>query len=101
MVTLQEVRQNPVVDSFIRRGNEYLGILGFPEHSYRHLNLVSTIAFNILAELGYPPREAELAAIAGYLHDIGNVVSRNEHGISGANLCFPILTAMGMPPDEV
>ncbi|MGB9904868.1 MAG: HD domain-containing protein [Desulfotomaculales bacterium] len=101
MVTLQEVRQNPVVDSFIRRGNEYLGILGFTEHSYRHLNLVSTIAFNILAELGYPPREAELAAIAGYLHDIGNVVSRNEHGISGANLCFPILTAMGMPPDEV
>ena len=101
MVTLQDVKLNPIVDSFIRRGNEYLGIMGYTEHSYRHLNLVSTIAFGILRDLGYPPREAELAAIAGYLHDIGNVVSRNEHGISGAVLCIPVLTAMGMPPDEV
>lgn len=101
MVTLQDVKNNPIIDSFIRKGNEYLGVMGFTEHSYRHLNLVSTIAFNILRELGHPERDAELAAIAGYLHDIGNVISRNEHGISGANLCFPILVNMGMPPGEV
>ncbi|MCL6447320.1 MAG: HD domain-containing protein [Armatimonadetes bacterium] len=101
MVTLQDVKKNPIIDSFICKGNEYLGVMGFTEHSYRHLNLVSTIACNILRELGHPEREAELAAIAGYLHDIGNVISRNEHGISGASLCFPILMNMGMPPGEV
>ncbi|MEW6425779.1 MAG: HD domain-containing protein [Bacillota bacterium] len=101
MITLQDVKNNPIIDSFIRKGNEYLGVMGFTEHSYRHLDLVSTIAYSILNELGYPQRNAELAAIAGYLHDIGNVISRNEHGISGANLCFPILVTMGMPPEEV
>lgn len=101
MITLEDIKNNPVVDSFIRKGNEYLGVLGFTEHSYRHLNLVSSIARNILEKLGYPKREAELAAIAGYLHDIGNVVSRNEHGISGAALAFPILMNMGMHHDEV
>ncbi|MEW6274567.1 MAG: HD domain-containing protein [Bacillota bacterium] len=101
MITLQDVKNNPIIDSFIRKGNEYLGVMGFTEHSYRHLDLVSTIAYSILNELGYPQRNAELAAIAGYLHDIGNVISRNEHGISGANLCFPILVTMGMLPEEV
>ncbi|GBF35322.1 hypothetical protein DCCM_4445 [Desulfocucumis palustris] len=101
MVTLEDVRKNPVVDSFIRKGNEYLGAMGFTEHSYRHVNLVSKIASTILKQLKYSPREAELAAIAGYLHDIGNVVSRNDHGNSGASITFPILMAMGMEPDEV
>jgi hypothetical protein len=101
LVTLSEVKKNPVIDSFIRKGNEYLGAMGFTEHSYRHINLVSSIAKNILDKLGYSKREGELAAIAGYLHDIGNVVSRNDHGISGATLVYPILLQMGMDPDEV
>ena len=101
MLNFEEVKKNPVIDSFIRKGNEYLGAMGYTEHSYRHLNLVSSIAKNILERLGFDRREAELAAIAGYLHDIGNVVSRNNHGISGATLCCPILLEMGMAPDEV
>ncbi|MHB8158676.1 MAG: HD domain-containing protein [Desulfocucumaceae bacterium] len=101
MVTLEEIKVNPVVDSFIRKGNEFLGTMGYTEHSYRHLNLVSKIAKNIIQSLGYSERETELAAIAGYLHDIGNVVSRNEHGISGAAIAYPILTGMGMLPDEI
>lgn len=101
MLTFEEVKKNPVIDSFIRKGNEYLGAMGYTEHSYRHLNLVASIAKNILERLGYDRREAELAAIAGYLHDIGNVVSRNNHGISGASLSCPILLEMGMAPDEV
>ncbi|SHJ18225.1 HD domain-containing protein [Desulfofundulus thermosubterraneus] len=101
MITLEDIKNNPIVDSFIRKGNEYLGVMGFTEHSYRHLNLVSSIARSILERLGYPEREAELAAIAGYLHDIGNVVSRNDHGISGAVLAFSILNSMGMHPDEI
>lgn len=101
MPTLQEIMLNPVVDSFIRKGNEFLGAMGFTEHSHRHLKLVSGIASSIIKKLGYPEREAELAAIAGYLHDIGNVVSRNDHGISGAMIVYPILTGMGMLPDEI
>jgi metal-dependent HD superfamily phosphatase/phosphodiesterase len=101
MVNLEDIRKNPVVDSFIRKGNEFLGTLGFTEHSYRHVNLVSRIASKILKQLNYPARDAELAAIAGYLHDIGNVISRNDHGNSGAVLVFSLLMSMGMEPDEV
>ncbi|MFZ5631370.1 MAG: HD domain-containing protein [Bacillota bacterium] len=101
MVTLADIKNNPVVDSFIRKGNQFLGSMGFTEHSYRHLNLVSSIARDILEKLGYSPREADLAAIAGYLHDIGNVVSRNDHGISGAVIVYPLLMGMGMDPDEM
>lgn len=101
MVVLDDIKRNPVIDSFIRKGNEHLGAMGFTEHSYRHVNLVSSIAKNIMIKLRYSAREAELAAIAGYLHDIGNVVSRNDHGISGATICCPILLQMGMDPDEV
>ncbi len=101
MVTLEDISGNPVVDSFIKMGNQFLGAMGYTDHSHRHLRLVSGIAREILAKLGYSAREAELAAIAGYLHDIGNVVSRNDHGISGAAIVYPILTEMGMEPDEI
>lgn len=101
VITLEDVKSNPVVNACIIKGNEYLGVQGFTEHSYRHINLVSSIAKNILERLGRPKREVQLAAIAGYMHDLGNVVSRKEHGISGGNLAFPILLNMGMPPEEV
>jgi len=101
LVTLEDVKRNPVIESFIRKGNQYLGVSGFTEHGHRHLNLVASIARNILERLGYPARDAELASIAGYLHDIGNVVSRNDHGISGALIAYTVLSQMGMPPDEV
>ena len=75
--------------------------MGFTEHSYRHVNLVSSIARSIMERLGYSERQAELAAIAGYIHDIGNVANRSDHGISGAVMAYPILMQMGMHPDEI
>lgn len=101
MITLEDVKKNQIVDTCIRKGNEYLGVMGFTEHGYRHINLISRIARNILERLNYPEREVELAAIAGYMHDIGNVVSRYDHGQSGATLGFNILSEMGMPPEEI
>ncbi|MDF9408684.1 HD domain-containing protein [Pelotomaculum isophthalicicum JI] len=101
MITLEDIKKDPVVDSFIRKGNKYLGVIGYTEHSYRHVNLVSSIARNVLERLGFPQRQAELAAIAGYMHDLGNVVNRTEHGISGAVIAYPILMQMGMHPDEI
>lgn len=101
VVTLDDVKKDPEIDVLLRRGNEYLGFLGFTEHSYRHVNLVASICHNILGRLGYPERIQELGAIAGYLHDIGNAISRHDHGQSGAILCYGILTRLGMPPEEV
>lgn len=101
LVTLDDVKKDGYVDTLIRVGNENLGIMGYTEHGFRHLNLVASIAYNVMKRLGYPQREAELAAIAGYLHDIGNVVNRNGHHWSGAVLAYFILNRLGMAPEEV
>ncbi|MEW6308935.1 MAG: HD domain-containing protein [Bacillota bacterium] len=100
-LTVDDVRRDPEVEAFITKGNELLGAMGFTEHGHRHANLVASIAHNILARLDFPPREAELAAIAGYLHDIGNVISRHNHEQTGALLAYQSLTRMGMPIEEV
>ena len=83
-VTVDEVRRDHEVKVFIAKANENLGILGYTEHGPRHASLVADIAENVLLRLGYPPRTAELAAIAGYLHDIGNGINRLDHGIVAA-----------------
>ncbi|WP_277998894.1 HD domain-containing protein [Moorella sulfitireducens] len=100
-VTLEDVKRDQEVDALIVKGNEHLGAMGFTEHSHRHLNLVARISYNVLEHLGYDRRLAELAAIAGYLHDIGNVISRQDHGQTGALLAYRILTRLGMPAGEV
>lgn len=101
MVTLEVVRADTEVETYIRQGHEHLGAIGFTEHSLRHAGLVARIAHSIMSHLDFPDREAELAAIAGYLHDIGNVISRQDHGQTGAVLAFDILRRLGMPPHEV
>jgi metal-dependent HD superfamily phosphatase/phosphodiesterase len=75
--------------------------MGFTEHGFRHLSLVSNIAYNVIRILGLSEREAELASIAGYMHDIGNVVNRRGHHLSGAILAYYILDDLGMHPDEL
>lgn len=100
-VMLEDVKKNEVVDSFIQAANDYLGAIGYTEHGYRHVSLVSSVAQNILASLNYPKRLQELAAIAGYVHDIGNVVNRQDHGQSAALIAMDILKKMGLTPDEI
>ncbi|HHY38254.1 MAG TPA: HD domain-containing protein [Clostridia bacterium] len=101
IITLRDVRKDTEVETYIRRGNEHLGECGFTEHGQRHADLVSSIARNILLRLGQKERDAELSAIAGYLHDIGNVVSRYIHGQTGAVMAWKILERLGMPADEI
>lgn len=101
LVTLEDVRANPVVEAYIKAGNEHLGALGFTDHGLRHSGLVANIAKNLLNKLEFSEREQELAAIAGYLHDIGNVVSRYYHAQVGAALAERILSDMGMDPAEI
>ncbi|MCS7151593.1 MAG: HD domain-containing protein [Endomicrobia bacterium] len=100
-VTVEDLKQNSIVRSFIEAANEYLGSIGYTEHGFRHVMLVSEVAGNILRLLGYPTRICELAEIAGYLHDIGNVINRRDHGQSSAILAMEILDSIGMPADEI
>lgn len=90
-----------MVQAYMRLGNEYIGTIGAIEHNLSHAEYVSKLCYQILQQLGYSLREAELAAIAGYLHDIGNLVNRYGHGMSGALLAFDTLMEMGMEPEEV
>lgn len=100
-ILLEDVKKVPMVKAFIEIGNQHLGSLGFTEHSFRHAGLVASIAANILERLGYPQRDGELAAIAGYLHDLGNVITRYNHGQSGAYLAMQVLQELGMPWEEI
>jgi metal-dependent HD superfamily phosphatase/phosphodiesterase len=99
-VTLHMVRADPEVKAFIKKADENLAVLGYPEHGPRHAGLVAKIAKNILLHLGRPEREAELAAIAGYLHDLGNGISRLDHGIAASLLAHTVLQRLGMPTAE-
>ncbi|MGI9952658.1 HD domain-containing protein [Moorellaceae bacterium AZ2] len=99
-VTLEEVKKDPEVETLVQQGNRHLEVLGYTEHGHRHLSLVASISYNVLHRLGYPERMAQLASIAGYLHDIGNVISRENHGQAGALLAYHILSRLGMAPEE-
>ncbi len=98
---LAAVKKHPLVISLLEGANRYLGVIGFTEHGHRHANLVSNIAQNVLTHLKYTERLSELAAIAGYLHDIGNVIGREDHGISAANIAIMVLRDLNMDPDEI
>lgn len=64
--------------------------LGFTEHGFRHANLTARIAFNVLSRLGFDERISGLGSISGYLHDVGNMVSRENHGQIGALLVYDV-----------
>ncbi|MFR7832612.1 MAG: hypothetical protein ACLU3F_15605 [Blautia wexlerae] len=97
-ITLEQVKQSEEITSYIRKADESLSALGFTEHSFAHVGLVSAQASAILKTLGYDDRTCELAAIAGWLHDIGNVINRIDHAQSGAVMAFRILDKMGAAP---
>ena len=100
-MTYQEIKKNEEIKTYIRQADLALSALGFTEHSFAHVTLVAEKAGYILQTLGYPERTVELVKIAGYLHDIGNLVNRVEHSQSGAIMAFRILDHLNFPPDEI
>ncbi len=100
-ITLDDVKADPGVRSYMERADRHLGVIGYTEHGDRHAGLVAKIAYNIMTRLDRPQRQAELASIAGYLHDLGNLVNREYEAQSGALIAESILTRMGMPFDEI
>ena len=96
MITLEDVKNNEEVRELVLTSQKQLNVLGYTEHSLRHINIVSQRAGKILETLGYPEHRIELAKIAGYMHDIGNSVNRVDHAHTGAVLTYFILKDMGM-----
>lgn len=101
MITFEDIKKNTMIRTFIRKADESLGALGYTEHSFAHVTMVAETAGYLLTELGYDERDVELARIAGYMHDIGNVVNRVDHAQSGAIMAFRILDGLGMEPEEI
>lgn len=101
MVNLDLVKAHPFVNTAMDMGNEFIGNTGAIEHNRRHAEYVAQLAAKVTEGLGGTAREAELAAIAGFLHDIGNMVNRYKHGMAGALMAMSILLELGMDPVEV
>ena len=101
MITFKEIKADKKIKAYIEHADKSLLALGFTEHSYAHVGLVSHRAEYILSTLGYSERKCELVKIASYLHDIGNVVNRKDHSQSGAVMAFRILDTIGMDADEI
>ena len=101
MITFETIKNSKDIQIYISKADESLRALGYTEHSFAHVGKVSSDAAYILSTLGYDERTVELARIAGYLHDIGNLVNRVDHSQSGAVMAFRILDNLGMPADEI
>ncbi|MBT9154459.1 MAG: hypothetical protein DDT39_01135 [Firmicutes bacterium] len=100
-VSLSAVKAHPRVQTYLDFGNGHLAAMGFTEHGLRHSAVVAQVAARILRELGHSERETELAAIAGWTHDLGNVISRHNHGQSAAMIVMQTLEEMSMPFAEI
>ena len=101
MITFEEIKKNEDIKVYIKKADESLNALGYTEHSFAHVGKVAEVAGYILETLGYDAHDVELAKIAGYMHDIGNLVNRIEHSQSGAIMAFRILDKMGMPSEDI
>ncbi len=100
-IDIKDLREHPVISALLERADKNLQEMGYTEHGLRHAELTASIARNIMLRLGYSEREAELAAISGFLHDIGNAVNRENHACAGALIAFEVLREMGLPMEEI
>ena len=101
MITFEQIKNNEDIKTYIKEADASLVALGFTEHSFAHVVRAAEVCGSILETLGYDERTVELAKIAGYMHDIGNIVNRADHSQSGAVMAFRILDNLGMPAKEI
>lgn len=100
MITFEQVKAHPGIRAYMAKGNRNLGVLGYTEHGSAHAMKAAVTAADILTKLGYGERDIELAKIAGYMHDIGNCVNRNDHAHLGSLMAMQLLGGMGMDVQE-
>jgi metal-dependent HD superfamily phosphatase/phosphodiesterase len=101
LLKFDDVKKSAEIRTYIETADEMLALLGYTEHSFAHTTKVADTAAYILQTLGYPEREIERAKIAGFLHDVGNLVNRVNHAQSGALMAFVVLSRMGADPEDV
>ncbi len=101
MISYENIKKNEAIRTYIRKADESLIALGYTEHSFAHVTKVAEAAGHILAVLGYSEKDVERVKIAGFLHDIGNLVNRADHSQSGAVMAFRILDKMGMEAEDI
>jgi len=101
MLSFEDIKSNEEINTYITKADESLCTLGYTEHSFAHVTRTAKDAGYILETLGYPERDVELAQMSGYLHDIGNLVNRDNHAHSGAIMAFQILDDLGFSPAEI
>lgn len=101
MISLEQVKNHPQTKAFMDVADANLGAMGYTEHGVRHARLVAAMTDYILDKLGYSRQDRTLGAIAAYLHDIGNCVNRNDHGISSAFLAYQILKDLRAENSEI
>ena len=100
-ICYETVRNSEEIRTYITQADQSLLARGFTEHSFAHVTRCAEFAARILAQLGYGEHDQELARIAGFMHDIGNVVNRHDHAQTGAVMAFRILDNMDCPPEEI
>jgi len=100
-VTFNKVTKDAEITQMLQTCNEQLGVIGYTEHGIRHGKWVGRTAQKLLKTLGKNGREPDLAGISGYLHDLGNIVNREDHAQSGAFLAYQLLKERGMPMEEI
>jgi uncharacterized protein len=100
-VALEVVQNDAELNAYMEMGDTYLGAIGYTEHGLRHANLTAHIAGNVLHRLGYDDHQVEIASIAGFMHDVGNCVSRDAHWISSASIARDVLARLGMPYADI
>ena len=96
-----DIKKNNDINKMIEKGNSVLNAIGYTEHSHKHASIVAETAARLLSETGRSEKLISLAKIAGYMHDIGNCVNRNDHAHTGAILAFQILKELGMPVEDI
>lgn len=101
MISIEDIKKNEAIRTYIAQADESLRALGYTEHSFAHVTKVAVTAKYILETLAFPQHDIELVQIAAYLHDIGNLVNRTDHSQSGAVMAFRILDNLGMPPGDI
>ena len=101
MVSFEQVKNDPAIRVYIRSADNTLKALGYTEHSFAHVEKAAVACEYILGTLGFDERTVEIAKIAAFMHDIGNIANRIDHSQSGAVMAFRILDKMGMPPEDI
>ncbi len=100
-ITFADIKKSQEIKTYIKQADASLAVMGYTEHSFAHTTKCAEVAGQLLKDLGYDDRDIELAKIAAYMHDIGNVINRADHAQSGAVMAFRLLEKMGMPAEDI